>query len=169
MPPYMASGWPHGKASRSLRKHVWVCGQQPCAVACQDRLIHGATLAVYRRGSCDNGDDHLAGRPLRGTHRLHGERHIRDGYIDCIGVNPHTPFLIICFGWVAAAKILAHIPEHVPAEALIPQWLSWLPITNNPDEGVHVYGYLCTLIENNHPAIAMNLPHVVRVLAYAGV
>jgi hypothetical protein len=69
----------------------------------------------------------------------------------------------------AVGKILRHRPAAVGAakDQLIGQWLLWLPLTSNPDEGGAVYGYLCELAEQGHAAVASSLAHVAAVLAYA--
>lgn len=36
---------------------------------------------------------------------------------------------------------------------LLPVWFNWLPVVEDADESVHVYGYLCDLIEQNQPII----------------
>lgn len=49
--------------------------------------------------------------------------------------------------------------------------LSWLPVWEDTDEAPHVYGYLCHLIENNHPVILgpsnANLPKLIAIIAEA--
>ena len=48
---------------------------------------------------------------------------------------------------------------------------SWLPVVEDQDESPHVYGYLCDLIQANHPLILgannINLPHIVAIIAEA--
>lgn len=66
----------------------------------------------------------------------------------------------------ALGKIMRY-RRNVAVDQLVPQWLQWLPLTNNPDEGAAVYGYLCELVEQGHPAVAANLAHVAAILAYA--
>lgn len=48
---------------------------------------------------------------------------------------------------------------------------SWLPVIEDDDEAVHVYGYLCDLIQANHPLIIgvnnSNLPRIVSIIAEA--
>lgn len=48
---------------------------------------------------------------------------------------------------------------------------SWLPVVEDEEEAPHVYGYLCDLIQTNHPVILgannTNLPRIVTVIAEA--
>lgn len=48
---------------------------------------------------------------------------------------------------------------------------SWLPVTEDSDEAPHIYGYLCDLIQANHPIILgannCNLPRIVSIIAQA--
>lgn len=54
-------------------------------------------------------------------------------------------------------------------EALLPRWLSWLPIRYDEEEVPHVYGFVCALLEQNHPQLMSNameiIPHFVYCLA----
>lgn len=55
-------------------------------------------------------------------------------------------------------------------DALIGRWLTWLPIWEDEEETVHVYGYLCDLVEANNPAVLggpanTNLPRIVAAIA----
>ena len=54
---------------------------------------------------------------------------------------------------------------------LIGLWMSWLPVGEDQDEVSHVYGYLCDLIQENHPAVVRpnraNLPRVLAIIAEA--
>lgn len=49
--------------------------------------------------------------------------------------------------------------------------LSWLPVWEDSDEAPHVYGYLCQLIENNHPIVLgpnnSNIPRLIAIMAEA--
>lgn len=49
--------------------------------------------------------------------------------------------------------------------------MSWLPVTEDEDEAPHVYGYLCDLIEANHPIVLgqdnTNIPTLVSFFAEA--
>jgi hypothetical protein len=51
------------------------------------------------------------------------------------------------------------------------QWFSWLPVFEDEEEAVHVYDYLCQLIESNETAILgvdnMNVPKIMEVMADA--
>lgn len=46
---------------------------------------------------------------------------------------------------------------------------SWLPVVEDEDEAPHVYGYLCDLIQNNHPSILgpnnANLPRILSIIS----
>lgn len=48
---------------------------------------------------------------------------------------------------------------------------NWLPVVEDEEEAVHVYGYLCDLIQANHPVILgannTNLPRIVCIIAEA--
>lgn len=48
---------------------------------------------------------------------------------------------------------------------------SWLPVVEDEEEAPHVYGYLCELIQANHPVILgasnSNLPRIVSIIAEA--
>lgn len=48
-------------------------------------------------------------------------------------------------------------------------WLSWLPVWEDRDEAPHVYGYLCDLIDNNHPLVLginnANLPQLIAIFS----
>lgn len=49
--------------------------------------------------------------------------------------------------------------------------LSWLPVWEDTDEAPHVYGYLCQLIESNHPVVLgpnnANIPKLIAIMAEA--
>ena len=51
----------------------------------------------------------------------------------------------------AIGKILRAAPELVGSQTdhqqLMQAWLSWLPVTEDKEESVHVYGYVCELIQ----------------------
>lgn len=53
----------------------------------------------------------------------------------------------------AVTKILKYNSSAINLEEVIPIWFSWLPVVEDADEAPHVYGYLCDLIEQNHPAV----------------
>lgn len=46
-----------------------------------------------------------------------------------------------------------------------------MPVTEDSDEAPHIYGYLCDLIQANHPIILgannCNLPRIVSIIAQA--
>lgn len=48
---------------------------------------------------------------------------------------------------------------------------SWLPVIEDEEEAPHVYGYLCDLIQANHPIVLgannTNLPRIVCIIAEA--
>lgn len=54
-------------------------------------------------------------------------------------------------------------------DELIGIWFSWLPTSEDPEEATHIFGYLCDLIEANHPVILgvnnCNLPRIVSIIA----
>jgi len=56
-------------------------------------------------------------------------------------------------------------------DELIAAWFSWLPVSEDPEEAAHIYGYMCDLIEGNHPVILgannCNLPRIVSIIAEA--
>ncbi|XP_038050344.1 importin-5-like [Patiria miniata] len=69
----------------------------------------------------------------------------------------------------AVTKILQHNNSKLNLEELLPVWLSWLPVTEDKEEAVHVYSFLCDLIESNNPIILgvnnSNLPNLLAILA----
>ncbi|EDW67063.1 importin-5 [Drosophila virilis] len=70
----------------------------------------------------------------------------------------------------AFAKILKYNKSALTnLDELISVWFSWLPTSEDPEEAAHIYGYLCDLIEANHPAILgannCNLPRIVSIIA----
>ena len=48
---------------------------------------------------------------------------------------------------------------------------SWLPVVEDADESPFVYGYLCDLVEANHPIILgqdnANIPRIIAIFAEA--
>lgn len=56
----------------------------------------------------------------------------------------------------AITKIMKYNPASVNAEEILPVWFNWLPVVEDSVEAPHVYGYLCDLIEQNHPVILGN-------------
>lgn len=72
----------------------------------------------------------------------------------------------------AYTKILKFNPSALTnLDELIGVWFSWLPISEDPEEATHIYGYLCDLIEANHQVILgannCNLPRIVSIIAEA--
>ncbi|SPP83609.1 importin-5 [Drosophila guanche] len=72
----------------------------------------------------------------------------------------------------AFAKILKYNKSALSnVDELIGVWFSWLPISEDPEEAAHIYGYMCDLIEANHPVILgannSNLPRIVSIIAEA--
>jgi hypothetical protein len=68
----------------------------------------------------------------------------------------------------AVAKILSNHGALLDTAQMIPHWLNWLPTWEDKEESPFIYGYLCDLIEGQHPAvIGDNLKGVVRVIAEA--
>lgn len=61
------------------------------------------------------------------------------------------------------------IPLTRQCSQVIPVWLSWLPVWEDTDEAPHVYGYLCDLIDNNHPLVLgpnnSNLPRLMVIFS----
>lgn len=56
-------------------------------------------------------------------------------------------------------------------DEIINAWYSWLPVVEDEDEAPHIYGYMCDLIQANHPVILgannSNLPRIVSIIAQA--
>eukprot|EP00111_Clytia_hemisphaerica_P019077 TCONS_00056356-protein len=71
----------------------------------------------------------------------------------------------------AVTKICKHNSSMINANEVITKWLSWLPVTEDQEEAPHVYGYLCDLIEANHPQVLgesnSNLPSIVKIITEA--
>ncbi|EDV47806.1 importin-5 [Drosophila erecta] len=72
----------------------------------------------------------------------------------------------------AFSKILKYNKSALTnVDELIAAWFSWLPVSEDTEEAVHIYGYLCDLIEGNHPVILgvhnCNLPRIVSIIAEA--
>ena len=49
--------------------------------------------------------------------------------------------------------------------------MNWLPVCEDVDASPYVYGYLCDLVEGNHPIILgannSNLPRIISIIAEA--
>ncbi|XP_052784006.1 importin-5-like [Mya arenaria] len=71
----------------------------------------------------------------------------------------------------AVTKICKYHPDTVNITELLPMWLSWLPVTEDTDEAVHIYNYLCDLIDSGNPLILgeanRNLPILIQINAQA--
>ncbi|XP_018786475.1 PREDICTED: importin-5 isoform X1 [Bactrocera latifrons] len=72
----------------------------------------------------------------------------------------------------AVSKILKYNSSAIPnVNEIINVWFSWLPVTEDADEAPHIYGYMCDLIQANHPIILgnnnSNLPRIVSIIAQA--
>jgi len=71
----------------------------------------------------------------------------------------------------AVTKILKWNSGSINNDELIPVWFSWLPVVEDVDESPYIYGYLCDLIEGNHPLILgnqnSNIPKVIEIFAEA--
>ncbi|XP_036330351.1 importin-5 isoform X2 [Rhagoletis pomonella] len=72
----------------------------------------------------------------------------------------------------AVAKILKYNSSAIQnVDEIINLWFSWLPVTEDADEAPHIYGYMCDLIQANHPIILgnnnSNLPRIVSIIAQA--
>ncbi|RWS08235.1 importin-5-like protein [Dinothrombium tinctorium] len=69
----------------------------------------------------------------------------------------------------AVTKILQFNGSHINVNELLPVWFSWLPIWEDEEELPHVFGFLLSLVEVNHPVIMgannSNLPRIVAVIA----
>uniref|UniRef100_A0A2M3ZYW0 Putative karyopherin importin beta 3 n=1 Tax=Anopheles triannulatus TaxID=58253 RepID=A0A2M3ZYW0_9DIPT len=70
----------------------------------------------------------------------------------------------------AITKILKYNNKAITnPDEIIAVWFSWLPVGEDEDEAVYVYGYLCDLIQANHPIILgennANLPRIVSIIA----
>lgn len=71
----------------------------------------------------------------------------------------------------AVTKILKYNNKAINVDEMLPHWLLWLPVIEDEDEAPHVYGYLCDLIEANHPIVLgldnANLPRLIGFFAEA--
>merc|ERR1712168_679389 len=69
----------------------------------------------------------------------------------------------------AVTKILKYNNSKVNVNKVIPSWLTWLPVIEDHVEAPHVYGYMCDLIEANHPIVLgpnnANIPHIIAIFA----
>ncbi|KAG7160960.1 Importin-5-like 1 [Homarus americanus] len=71
----------------------------------------------------------------------------------------------------AVTKVLKYNPSAINIDEVIPVWMSWLPVWEDTDEAPHVYGYLCDLIDGNHPLVLgpnnANLPRLMAIFSEA--
>lgn len=71
----------------------------------------------------------------------------------------------------AVTKMLKYNNSAINCDEIIPIWLSWLPVWEDVEEAPHVYGYLCDLIQANHPAVlgpnGANIPNIMAIFAEA--
>ena len=71
----------------------------------------------------------------------------------------------------AVTKILKHNASAINVDEVLPVWLSWLPVWEDTDEAPHVYGYLCDLVDANHPVVLgpdnANLPNLMAIFSEA--
>lgn len=69
----------------------------------------------------------------------------------------------------AVTKICKYNGSKVNVNEVLTPWLSWLPVVEDHVEAPHVYGYLCDLIEANHPVVLGpnngNIPHIIAIFA----
>lgn len=68
----------------------------------------------------------------------------------------------------AFTKILKWNPGGtINVDDFLPTWFNMLPVYEDADEAPYVYGYLCDLVERNHPLILgqnnANLPKIIQV------
>ncbi|KAK7090444.1 importin-5-like [Littorina saxatilis] len=71
----------------------------------------------------------------------------------------------------AVVKICKYNGSKVNVDEIIPRLMHWLPVTEDPDEAIHIYNYVCDLLEANHPGVmgenGANLPHIFSIIAEA--
>ncbi|XP_067944804.1 importin-5-like [Watersipora subatra] len=69
----------------------------------------------------------------------------------------------------AVTKMCKYAPESINVVEVIQLWLGWLPVWEDTDEAVHVYGYMCDLFESQNPSLfgedGCNIPHLVSIIA----
>ncbi|XP_078613606.1 importin-5-like isoform X1 [Branchiostoma floridae x Branchiostoma japonicum] len=69
----------------------------------------------------------------------------------------------------AVTKMMKYQPASVDVDAILPHWLSWLPVKEDKEECVHIYNFLCDLVENNNVIVLgpnnSNLPSVLGIIA----
>ena len=47
----------------------------------------------------------------------------------------------------AVTKICKYHGDKINLNEILPVWFSWLPVVEDEDEAVHIYNYLCDLVE----------------------
>ncbi|KAL1491195.1 hypothetical protein ABEB36_011831 [Hypothenemus hampei] len=71
----------------------------------------------------------------------------------------------------AVTKIMKYNSSQINFNELVPLWFSWLPVVEDTDEAVHVYGYMCDLIEQNNQLVLgannSNIPKIMHIIAEA--
>ncbi|KAK4879979.1 hypothetical protein RN001_008125 [Aquatica leii] len=71
----------------------------------------------------------------------------------------------------AVTKIMKYRPTALNLDEILPVWFNWLPVVEDSVEAPHIYGYLCDLIEQNHPTILGpgngNIPKILNIFAEA--
>ncbi|CRK99390.1 CLUMA_CG012554, isoform A [Clunio marinus] len=72
----------------------------------------------------------------------------------------------------AVAKILKYNSTAITnPDEIVNVWFQSLPVTEDDEEAPHIYGYLCDLIQSNHPIILgnnnSNLPRIVALIGDA--
>jgi len=71
----------------------------------------------------------------------------------------------------AVTKILKWNQGNLKMDDILPVWFGWLPVVEDVDESPFVYGYLCDLVEGNHPIILgpnnSNIPRIIAIFAEA--
>lgn len=72
----------------------------------------------------------------------------------------------------AVAKIMKYNSSAITnGDEIINIWFQSLPVTEDDEEAPHIYGYLCDLIQSNHPIILgnnnSNLPRIVALIGDA--
>uniref|UniRef100_A0A3Q3K9F1 Importin-5 n=1 Tax=Monopterus albus TaxID=43700 RepID=A0A3Q3K9F1_MONAL len=69
----------------------------------------------------------------------------------------------------AVGKVMRFRPECANVSEILPHWLSWLPLSEDKEEAVHTFDFLCDLIESNNPIVLgpdnSNLPKIFLIIA----
>lgn len=70
----------------------------------------------------------------------------------------------------AVTKILKYNNSGVDVNAVIPAFISWLPIWEDADEVPYAYDYFCDLVEANHPLVLgdgnQGLPRIAQIIIF---